>query len=373
MSQLTVMAFRHIVRWPARTLLTVFGTSLSVALLVMALFSFDSLAFMIDTVFFRAERQDAMLTFAEDLPPRVQQAAAKLPGTLRVEAFRTGSVILRNGHREQRLSISGIPQLSDLVQVLDERLDRIELPPTGLLISERVAYLLQLRVGDQVEVELLERDHRIESVSVTAIGQSFIGLAVFMRVEALDRLIGDGPRVSGVRLTIDPSRLDDFYAAIKRTPQVASVALLGLSRMRFSETIEENMTIMTTVYTALAVIITFGVVYNTARIQLSERARELASLRVLGFTRAEVSSVLLIELGIVVALSQPLGWISGYAFSWLVVRASESDLFRIPFVVNTSTFATASLVVIAVAVMSALIVRRRIDRLDLVRVLKTRE
>ncbi len=133
------------------------------------------------------------------------------------------------------------------------------------------------------------------------------------------------------------------------------------------------MTMMTTVYTALAVIITFGVVYNTARIQLSERARELASLRVLGFTRAEVSSVLLIELGVIVALSQPLGWISGYAFSWLVVRASESDLFRIPFVVTPSTFATASLVVIAVAALSALIVRRRVDRLDLVRVLKTRE
>ena len=130
---------------------------------------------------------------------------------------------------------------------------------------------------------------------------------------------------------------------------------------------------MTTVYVVLAIIITFGVVYNSARIQLSERARELASLRVLGFTRMEVSSVLLIELAVIVALAQPLGWLLGYLFAWSVVRGFESDLFRIPFVVSPSTVASASLVVLTVAALSALIVRRRIDRLDLVRVLKTRE
>jgi putative ABC transport system permease protein len=373
MSQLTVMALRHLVRWPARTLLTMFGVSLSLALLVMALFSFDSLDFMIDTVFFRAERQDALLTFNQELSPRALEDVARLPGALRAEPYRSVPVLLRNGHREKRLAISGVPRQADLVQVLDEQLRPVELPSTGLLISERVASLLHLRAGDLVEVELLERDHRIERVPVTAIVQSFVGLAVFMRLDALDRVVGDGPRIGSVRLAVDPGRLDAFYAAVKQTPAIASVALLGVSRERFDETIQENMTIMTTVYTALAVIITFGVIYNTARIQLSERARELASLRVLGFTRAEVSSVLLIELAVIVLLSQPLGWISGYGFAWLVVRASDSDLFRIPFVVEQSTFAVASLVVVAVAVLAALIVRRRVDRLDLVRVLKTRD
>lgn len=373
MSQLTVMALRHLLRWPARTLLTTFGISLSVALLVMALFSFDSLDFMVDTVFFRAERQDATLTFNRELSPKALEAAAGLPGVLRAEPFRSVPVILRKAHREERLAISGVPEGSDLVQVLDEQLRPVGLPPAGLLISERVARLLHLRVGDMAEVELLERDSRVESAPVTAIVQSFVGLAVFMRLEALDRLVGDGPRVGSVRLKVDAARLGDFYAAVKRTPAVASVALLGVSRARFGETIEENMTTMTTVYTTLAVIIAFGVVYNTARIQLSERARELASLRVLGFTRGEVSGVLLIELGAIVALSQPIGWIAGYGFAWLVVRASDSDLFRIPFVVERSTFAAASLVILAVALLAALIVRRRVDRLDLVRVLKTRD
>lgn len=373
MSQLTVMALRHIVRWPVRTLMTVFGTSLSVALLVMALFSFDSLAFMIDTMFFRAERQDVMLTFGTEAAPKVLYAAARLPGVLRAEPFRSVPVILRSGHRSKRLAISGIARRSDLVQVLDERFDPVELPPSGLLVSERVARLLNLRVGDPVEVELLERSHRVEAVPVTAVIQSFTGLAVYMRLEALDRLVGDGPRVGSVRLAIDGAHVAGLYRVVKQTPEIASVALLDNSRARFRETIEENMTMMVSVYTGLAVIITFGVIYNTARIQLSERARELACLRVLGFTRGEVSGVLLLELALVVATSQPLGWLTGYGLSWLVVDISESDLFRIPLVVERSTFALASLVVIAIAAFSAFVVRRRVDRLDLVRVLKTRE
>jgi len=269
--------------------------------------------------------------------------------------------------------ISGVPQKADLTRVLDLDLAPIDPPPAGLMLSERVASLLDLRIGDLAEVEQLEKAHRTVRVPVTSIVQSYVGLAVYMRTEALDRLVGGGPRVSGVRVAIDPSRLGDLYSAIKQTPAIASIALQGISRQRFRETIGENITIMTSIYTALAVIIAFGVVYNSARIQLSERARELAGLRVLGFTRSEVSSVLLIELATIVALAQPLGWVLGYLFSWSVVRGFESDLFRIPFVVNRSTFALASLVVLAVAALSALIVRRRIDRLDLVRVLKTRD
>lgn len=372
-SQLTVMALRHLIRWPARTLVTTLGTSLAVALLVTALFSFGSIDFMIDTVFFRTERQDATLSFATDRSPRALQAVAAMTGVLRAEGFRATPVILRHGHRERRLVISGVLPHPELARVLDEELIPVEPPPEGLMVSERVAKLLHLRIGDRAEVELLENGRRIAEVPVTSIVQSYVGLAVYMRADALDRLVGEGPRLSGVRVSVDALHLGALYQAVKQTPAVASIALQGISRKRFRETIEENITIMTSFYVTLAVIITFGVVYNSARIQLSERARELASLRVLGFTRAEVSRVLLIELGVIVVLAQPLGWLLGYGFSWSVVRGFESDLFRIPFVVNRATFATASLVVIGVAILSALIVRRRIDRLDLVHVLKTRE
>lgn len=373
LSQLTVMALRHLVRWPLRTLTTTFGTSLAVALLITALFAFDSTAFMVDTVFTRTERQDATVSFGAERSPRALQAVAAMPGVLRAEGFRTAPVILRYGHREERIVIQGLAEHADLARALDKDLDPVKPPPAGLMVSERVAGQLGLRIGDTVEAELLEKGRRKVPVAVSTIVKSYVGLAVYMRLDALDRLMGDGPRLSGVNVSVDSSRLGGFYDAVKRTPAVAGVALQGLSRKRFRETIEDNITIMMSVYAALAVIITFGVIYNSARIQFSERARELASLRVLGFTRSEASSVLLIELGVIVALAQPLGWLLGYLFSWLVVKGFESDLFRIPFVIERSTFAIASLVVLVVAALSALVVRRRIDRLDLVRVLKTRE
>ena len=225
----------------------------------------------------------------------------------------------------------------------------------------------------QVEVELLERDKRTALLTVTGLAQSYVGLTAYMRDDALDQLLRDGRRISGVRVSIDSNEMDDLYETIKQTPMVASIALQGISRVRLRETVEENITTMTAVYVILAIIITFGVIYNSARIQLSERARELASLRVFGFTRSEVSSVLMIELGLIVLFAQPLGWVIGYLLSWSVVQGFENDIFRIPLIIKIATYALASLIVTGAALVSALIVRGRVDRLDLIRVLKTRE
>ena len=371
--QLTVMALRHLIRWPVRAAMGMFGTALSVALLVLALFTFNSVDFMMEVVYFQSDRQDATVNFAEERPPSVMQAVLRLPGVLAAEPYRSASVKLRNGPRERRLQIVGKPPGTDLSRVLDLNLDPIVLPETGLALSDRVASILGVRRGDLVEVELLEGDRRTVEVPVTAIIQAYIGLAVFMDIDALDRLVGIGPRISGVYVDLDHSQLDALYQALKETPSVGSLALQTVSRQRFNETVEQNLTVMITLYVTLSVIIAFGVVYNSARIQLSERARELATLRVLGFTRAEVSQVLLTELGVVVALAQPLGWLIGYAFAVVLVAGFASDLFRIPFVVSSYTYAVSSLVVLAAGVVSALVVRRRIDRFDLVQVLKTRE
>jgi putative ABC transport system permease protein len=373
MSQLALMALRHLLRWPLRSGLTTLGTSFATALLVTALFSFDSVANMVDNVFFRTERQDATLIFSGERSGATAGEVARLPGVLRVESFRAAPVTLTHGHRQRRLVIATVAPDADLVRVLDRDLNPVVPPPTGLTLSERVASILHLSVGDLVQADFLEYPGRTVALPVVSVVQSYVGLAVFMAPDALDHAIGMGPRRTGARVALDHTRLGDFYAAVKSTPAIGSVALQIEARRKFKETIERNIAIMTSVYVSLAVIITFGVVYNSARIHLSERARDLASLKVLGFTNGEVSTVLLLELAIIVLLAQPLGWALGSGFAWSVVRGFESDLFRIPFVIDRSTFAIASLVVLLIAALSALVVRLRIDRLDLVRVLKTRD
>lgn len=372
-SQLTIMAFRQIIRAPVRAFLTSLGVSFSVALLVVSMFSADAIGYMVDEIFFRMERQDASLYFDQDRPIAALDSVRQLPGVMRAEPFRAISVTLRNRHNEKDLTIFGVGEKTDLGRIMDADMRPIPPPPNGILLIGRVAEALGVRVGDLVEVELVERDHRRVMVPVTGISQSLVGIDAYMHIEALHRLVGDGRRVSGARVALDALEKDALFAEVKNTPALAFVMLIGLSRERFRATIEENIVIIQIVYTTLAVIVAFGLIYNSARIQLSERARELASLRVLGFTSAEVSSVLMTELATVILAAQPLGWLLGYSFARLVVEGIESDLFRIPFFINASTFAVASLVVLGASLASALIVRRRINELDLIAVLKSRE
>jgi putative ABC transport system permease protein len=372
-SQSTVMAFRHMLRRPLRAGLTLLGLALAVALLVTALMSFDSVEEMVDIAFHQTDRQDATINFTDAVSSRTVEAVAHLPGVLRVEPYRSASVRLSNGPRSRRLTIIGKPVGMDLSRVLDINLRPTRLPETGLMLGTRVAALLALKAGDLVDVEVLEGRRYTTRVPVTGIIESYFGLVVFMDIDALNSLLGEGRRVNGAHVRYDSAQSTPLFQEIKRTPAVASVGLQQRALKRFRETIAQNINYMVFVYVSLAVIIAFGIVYNSARIQLSERARELASLRVLGFTRGEVSRVLLTELAILSVGSLPFGWLIGYGFGWLLIQSYSSDLYRAPFVIATPTYAKAALVVLAAVTASALVVRRRIDRLDLIAVLKTRE
>jgi putative ABC transport system permease protein len=372
-SRLAVMGLRHLVRWPVRSGLAVLGASLAVALLVTAMFSFGSITYMVDAVFFRTERQDATIAFSTPLAPRVVHDLRHLPGVMAVEPYRAMAVEIRHGNRSERISLIGKPPATELSRVLDLQLDPIELLKAGVVLSERLAWKLGARVGDVLDISLLDEGGRLISVPVTLVNQTYTGLTAYMDIGLLDSFSALGPRRSGAYLRLDRDQLDAIYAEIKQMPAAASLALKETSLRLFRDTIQQNVFIMTTVYVVLSITIAFGVVYNSARIQLSERARELASLRVLGFTEAEVAAVLAVELAAIVALAQPLGWALGAGFSWLVVQGFQSDLFRVPFILERSAFGWSSVVVVVAAIVSGLIVIRRVYQLDLVRVLKTRE
>jgi putative ABC transport system permease protein len=372
-SALTTMALRHLWRHPVRTGLTALGIAMSVALIEIALGTLDSVDGMINGIYYQADRQDMTIAFAGPRGPDAVNDVAHLPGIMRVEPYLIAPVRISNGHYSRQLSITGKPPGTDLSRVLDVDGKPVVLPETGLALGDRVADILKVSIGDLVRVELLEGARRTADVPITAIIQSYLGLAVFMDITALARLMGTGPRVSGIHVALDQARLDDLYATVKETPTVAAVALQTVSRQRLQETMRENLTISLSIYYGLAIVIAFGVLYNSARIQLSERARELATLRVIGFGKLEVANVLFIEIGVVVVLAQPLGWLIGTGVGYYITQALATDLFRVPFVVQLDTYALATLIVAGAAAAAAVVVHNRVNRLDLIRVLKTRE
>lgn len=373
LSQPGMMVLRGLLRWPLRAAMTSLGLAFGVAVLVASTFLTDAMDRVIDSAFYRANRQHATLVLGADAPLEAALEAARLPGVLRVEPQFDLAATLKNGHREKRVAISARLPGGDLIRTLDTDDRPVPLPPEGLLLSRHLADQLGVRVGDPVLVEVTEgRTARFE-VPVAAVTTQYLGLGAYMDLDALSAQLGEAPRVTALNLALDQNALSEYRAAVKDLPTLASAILMTDMRDSFRTTIRENIRRNTVVFVTIAVLITAGVSYNGARIQLSERARELASLRVLGFTRTEVSSILMGETAVLAVAAQPLGWAIGAIIAWAMVAGFDSDLYRIPLVLAPSNFATASLVALAAVAVAALLVRRRLDHADLVEVLKTRE
>lgn len=368
-----VMTARHLIRWPFRTLSSIFGVAMAVAILVASLWSTGSIEWMIDVTFFRSERHDAAIVFGAPEPQSAIQDSLHMPGVMVSEPFRSVAARISHLNLSKRLSIVGRPKDPVLSRVLDPELRPMSMPEAGLILSEALAEALQVRPGDRVTVEIFERSRPTIELPVSGLSLGYVGLSAAMEIRALNRLMGEGAMVSGLNLTIDASEAAAFYGAAKAAPKTELISIATLTVQRFRETLAENINVMITVYVGLAAIIALGVVYNFSRIVLSEQGRELASLRVLGFTRAEVAGVVFGELAAVVLLAQPLGWLIGYGISYGLVTAFSSDLYRVPLILGREVYATASLVVCLAALVSALAVSGRINNLDMIEVLKTRE
>jgi len=371
--QPSLMILRHVVRWPLRSGLTITGMALATAVLIVSLQWIDSVDWLLERQFFTENRQDATLTFTEVRPRSVVEDVAHLPAVLRVEGFRAVPARLHVGHRSRREAITGVPADPALGRVLDARGEALVPPPRGLMLSRKLAELLDAGPGTRVRVEILEGRRPVLILPVTAIADTYIGMGAWMRQDALWRALDEAPTISGVRVATDPADAARLDAHLKEVPAVAAIAWREEALGTFRATMAESMLIMVGFYVAFSGMLTFGVVYNSARIALSERARELATLRVLGFSQGEVAYILMGELALLTLLSLPLGCLTGWGLAELLSRAMDTELYRVPAVIVPEKLGWACLAVLAAAAASGALVVRHLRRLDLVAVLKTRE
>lgn len=372
-SKPTMMMLRNLSHHPLRAMFTMLGMALAAAIIIVSLFLWDTTEDLINVTYFIADRQDATVSFIEKRPLNVVNQIARLPGVLAAEPYREVPVRIRNGSIERRIMLSGRPREADLRRIINVNLRAVELPESSLAISAWLAQILGVRAGDVVEVDLLEGQRRTMTLLVAALVEDFFGIQGMMDLESLARLMREAPTVSGVSVSFDANKADLLYDAIKSMPAVSGMGIQRFSLANYRTLIAPLTTRMATIYTGFAVIIAFGVVYSSARIALSERARELASLRVLGFGRGEVLFVLLTELGLLTLLAQPVGWGAGYLLSWIMKTNLAGEIMRARLIVEPFSYALASGIVMVATLFSALVVRERVNRLDLVAVLKTRD
>ncbi len=367
------MILRTLERRPLRTLLTAFGIACSVAIIVSGTFWGDAINHLITVQLSQAERGDAQISFTNPVNSSGLYAIAQLPGVLFAEGARAVPVRLRSGHLSYLTAISGLPDHTELRRPLDANQRPILIPPDGVLLTDRLAQKLDIRPGDHIQIEVLEGKRIKTDVIVAGTVNDMLALSVYMNMQNLRRLLGEDNTISSAAVTLDHAQLQAFSTATKTTPKIATVSFKASALQNFRETSARNILIFTSIVTVFAAAMAVGVVYNSARIALAERAWELASLRVLGFTRREVSTLLLGELGIELALAIPLGLWLGYLLSLLLISLFPHETIAIPVIITAPTYAYAALITLVAGIMSALIVRHRIDQLDLVSVLKTRE
>jgi putative ABC transport system permease protein len=367
------IVFRNIERRPLRALLAVVGIALATAIVMTGWFMFDAISVMKQIQFEAVQRHDVMVMF--DVPRSAEAAweLTRIDGVRKVEPFRAVSARLRHGHLSKRAAILGLEPGSELQRLVDRDLAVREVPRGGLLVSDVLAGKLGVQAGDTVTVEVLEGKRPVRPVAVAAVSHDILGSSATMSLPALHAMLGEGGTLSGAYLAVDRRKAPAIYRALQETPAVSGVVVREAVVRGFEQTIAESFSISITMMVAFACVIAAGIVYNGARVALSERGRELASLRVLGFSRNEVSRLLLGEQALLTIVGMPLGLLLGYGLAWLVAFRFESDLFRIPLVIRQTTIAYRLAVVVGAALLSALAVRRRIRRLDLVAVLKTRE
>ncbi|HZM33103.1 MAG TPA: FtsX-like permease family protein [Burkholderiales bacterium] len=368
------MILRNLERKPVRATITVAGIAGSVAILIAGTFWNDALEVFLDVQFNRIMRADVNIAFPEPVPRSVRWELERLPGVKQAEVSRAIPVRLHAGHRSYRTGITGLADDASLQRVLDAELRESRPAPGGVVLTTRLATRLGVRPGDTVRAELLEGKRITAEVRVAGTVREMAGMNAYMRLEELNRLAREGQVVSGAALLVDRAQETALLERLKEMPAAAVVIVNRTLLETFLETTGRNMVFFTTILTLFAATIAVGVVYNNARIQLAERAWELASLRVLGFTRGEVSVLLLGELALEIALAIPLGFLAGYWLCALMVALMmQEDVIEFPLVIFASTYLYAGAAVALAGVASALVVRNRIDNLDLVAVLKTRE
>lgn len=374
LDQASRIVVRNILRSPTRSMLTVLGVAASIGLLVLSIQWNDSLNYLGQSYFFHAQHQDVTVGLAEPQSETIVRDFEHLPGVLAVEPMRIVGADLSVGPVTHRGSLTGLKNDAWLQPIFDDATARVvPVPPAGLVVGTVLADKLGVSIGDRVWVEVLEGRRPEIALPVVGLVETYIAMPAFINIDALNRLLKERPSTEYVNILLDSREEAAFYAELKELPLVSAVMLRQAAIDSFYDTIVEHIMVFITLFSGLACALGFGVAYNSARIALSERGRELATLRVLGFSRGEISYILLAEVGLLIAIALPCGCLLGRGLSELMAAAFNTELFRVPLKIEASTYGLSIIIALAATLISALVVRHRVDHLDLIEVLKTRE
>jgi len=367
------IAVRNLERKPMQVFFTVAGLALATGILIIPNCFRDSVGQILEFQWDTVQRQDVSIGLVEPDSEAAKHPLAQLPGVMSIEPFRYAAVRVHFGPRHRQLAIQGMDPAAEHQRVIDAKYRIIPVPPEGLVVSSKLAEVLGAKLGDQVTVEFLEGRRRKVEVPLAGLSEDFAGLVAHMDRRALNRLLGEGDIITGASFRVDSVHWLEFLRELKQQPRVSWVVVKESLRSNFRKTTAASIGLIQSIYLTFATIVAFGVVYNNARISLAERGRELATLRVVGFSQGEVGGVLVTELVILALIAVPIGLAFGTALATGILQAVNTETVRLPTIFTMRNYAFAVLVVTTASTLSAFVVLRTLKNLDLVSALKAPE
>jgi putative ABC transport system permease protein len=364
------MFYRHTFRHLFRTVITSVGIALAMAIVILGLFWQDAVQYLIKTQFLMSQKQDATVSFTQQLQDKVLIDLKHIKGVINAEGYRMSPARLSNQNFYEQTALFGIPSDAKLKHVLDNNENPIAIPENALVLSKGLAERLHVSVGDWVHINMLEGNRANTMLEVQGIVNDYVGMFAYTNILLINRILNEDHLINLAGITIDHQYINQLYKELKRIPKVSAITFNTSIVQTFNETFAKHVLVFTSILAGFAIVIAIAVVYNNAIIILAERSWELSTLRVLGFTEQEVSNILFYNIIFEVLFAIPMGIFFGYWISWSILELMQSDWFKIPFIIETRTYALSIIVILISSVVSLFIIKKRIQQLNLTAVLK---
>lgn len=364
------MFYRHTFRHLFRTVITSIGIALAMAIVILGLFWQDAVQYLIKTQFLMSQKQDATVSFTQQLQDIVLIELKHIKGVIYTEGYRISPALLSNQNYSEQTALFGIPSDAKLKVVLDKNENPISIPDNALVLSKGLADRLHLTLGDWVNVNMLEGNKAKTMLEVQGIVNDYVGMFAYTNIFLINRILNEDHLINLAGISINHQHINQLYKELKKIPKVSSITFNTSIVQTFKETFAKHVLVFTSILAGFAIVIAIAVVYNNAIIILAERSWELSTLRVLGFTDREVSNIFFYNIIFEVLLAIPMGILFGYWISWSLLELMQTDWFKIPFIIESKTYVISIVVVIIASLMSFFIIKKRIQQLNLTAVLK---
>ncbi len=365
------LTFRNMWRNKKRTIFTVSAISMTVGLMISILMMLDSVDYLFEMAFGDALSYDYKVAFTTDVHQDIVNDLSEFEEITYVEPIAEYPFRLKNGWREKNTMIMGIERNSRVYHLSGLNGGRIDVPREGILLTEGLAESLGVKRGDMLTIEALNKPGIERQVTVKGLVEEYMGGSGFMELDVLNGVLQEGSTINNALINLRYNS-GNFVRDIEGMAYVQSVREPDDMVKQYNE-------YMGLMYAYIGVIITlscimgFAIIYNTTTISIMERKRELASLRIMGFTNKKVSELIFNEntavsvMGLIVGM--PLGRFMGVQ----MLNYVPEDMMSLPLVIFPKTYVLAAVTVALFVILAQMANMRRISRMDLVEVMKSRE